>query len=298
MPIGTGAQGRRPMTLVDVVQLPRILDAQLAPDGRSVLYMLNRADWKANRQMPHLWKQEIAGGPPRQLTFSENGESGGRWSPDGTTILFSRSGQIHLLPADGGESRQFTKHATPVASAAWAPDAAAIYFIATDPRTPDELARERAGDDLSPFEESPKQRQLWKAVVATGAEERLTDGDLSVLFYRLSRDGRKIALVRAPTPLAADTVRGELWVMDADGKNARILTHNFIEETEVELSPDNSQLLFVAESNAQLEPYYTSTVFVMPAAGGTQQVAGALGGAGAGWTNTGTVTVTRVPKGT
>src|SRR5881296_368954 len=83
MPIGTGAQGRRPMTLVDVVQLPRILDAQLAPDGRSVLYMLNRADWKANRQMPHLWKQEIAGGPPRQLTFSENGESGGRWSPDG-----------------------------------------------------------------------------------------------------------------------------------------------------------------------------------------------------------------------
>jgi hypothetical protein len=40
------------------------------------------------------------------------------------------------------------------------------------------------------------------------------------------------------------------------------------------------------------------TTFILPAAGGTQQVSGALGSAGGGWTNTGTVMVTRVPKGT
>src|SRR3954447_13128547 len=76
------AQARRPMTLIDVAQVPRILDVQLAPDGRSVVYMLNLADWKANRQFPHLWKQEIGGSAPMQITFSDAGEGGGRWSPD------------------------------------------------------------------------------------------------------------------------------------------------------------------------------------------------------------------------
>jgi dipeptidyl aminopeptidase/acylaminoacyl peptidase len=266
------AQAHRPMTLVDVAQVPRILDVQLSPDGRSVIYMLNRADWKANRQVPHIWKQEIGGGAPAQITFSDGGEGGGRWSPDGKTILFMRGGQIHLMPSDGGESRQLTRHATSVASAAWAPDSAAIYFVAADARMPEEQARDRAGDDLAPFEESLKQRHLWKVIVSTGAEDRLTDGELSVLLYRVSRDGTKVALVRAPTPLPADAGRGEVWVMDADGKNAHIITHNALEETEVELSPDNSQLLFVAEGNDRFEPYYSSTVFVVPSAGGTPHI--------------------------
>src|SRR5438132_9951417 len=106
------AQTGRPMTLVDIAQVPRILDVQLAPDGRSVLYMLNRADWKANRQLPHLWKRDIGAAAPVQMTFGDAGESGGRWSPDGKTILFSRGGQIYLLPTDGGEPRQLTRHGT------------------------------------------------------------------------------------------------------------------------------------------------------------------------------------------
>ena len=39
------------------------------------------------------------------------------------------------------------------------------------------------------------------------------------------------------------------------------------------------------------------TVFVLPLSGGTQNVSGGLGTAGGGWTNSGTVTVTRVPRG-
>ena len=260
------------MSLIDVAQVPRILDVQLSPDGRSILYMLNRADWKANRQVPHLWKQDLDGGVPVQMTFSDGGEGGGRWSPDGKTILFSRGGQIYLLPADGGEPRQLTKHATGVASPAWTPDGTAVYFVAADPRSPEETTRERAGDDLSAFEENVKQRHLWKIIVATGAEERITEGESSVVFYRLSRDGTRIAAIRAPSPLPADSVRGEVWVMDADGGNARSLTHNAVEESEAELSPDNSQLVFVAEGNRDLEPYYTSAVFVQPAAGGAPRM--------------------------
>src|ERR1700680_2951674 len=74
----------RPMSLVDLAELPRILDPQLSPDGRSVIYTLTRADWKANRAMAHIWRQSAGGGQPTQLTNGEAGEASGRWSPDGT----------------------------------------------------------------------------------------------------------------------------------------------------------------------------------------------------------------------
>src|SRR3954466_10871059 len=70
------------MSLVELAEIPRIVDAQLSPDGRSVSYMLQRADWKANRLVPHLWRQPVGGGAPVQLTAGEAGEANGRWSPD------------------------------------------------------------------------------------------------------------------------------------------------------------------------------------------------------------------------
>ncbi len=265
------AETRRPMTLVDLISYPRLGDPQLSSDGAHLLYQLGQTDWKADRRTPHIWRQDIGGGAPVQLTFGDSGETTPRWSADGRTILFLRQGQIYLLPSDGGEARQLTKHATNVSPAlapAWAPDGSAIYFAATDAATADERERERIKDDITPFEEGSKPRHLWKVIVSTGTEQQMTKGELSVLSYRLSRDGRQIVMQRAPSTLADDEYRGEVWVMDATGDNARALTGNAVDESEAELSPDNSQVLFLASANERFEPYYTTTLFVVPAAGG------------------------------
>ena len=266
------AQTRRPMTLLDLMAMERLVDPQLSADGTRVMYQLNHADWKADRRVGHIWTKRVTGGAPVQLTFGENGETFPRWAPDGKTILFVRDGQIQLLPADGGEARTLTKHATGVSSPAWAPDGSAAYFLALDPKTNEEKEHDRLKDDLFSFEDNPKQRQLWKATVATGAEQKLTDGDLSVLDFRLSRDGRRVMLQRAPSTSPSDAYRGEVWMMDANGENARALTHNEISENEAQLSPDNSQVMFLAEANQQLESYYNQTIFLEPAAGGAPRL--------------------------
>src|SRR5207244_11351373 len=131
------------------------------------------------------------------------GGANARWSPDGKTVLFLRDGQILLLATDGGEARALTAHATSVSAPAWAPDGTAVYFIAAEPKSADERDRDRLKDDVYALDENYKQRQLWKATVASGTEQRLTEGDSSVIEYRVSRDGRRIALHRAPTPLPA-----------------------------------------------------------------------------------------------
>jgi dipeptidyl aminopeptidase/acylaminoacyl peptidase len=276
------SQGRRPMTLIDEAQLQRILGPQLSPDGRTLAYMLTVTDWKQGRLIYHLWRQDVAGGAPVQLTFNEAGNIPViRWSPDGKTILFLRAGQIMLLPIEGGEPRALTKHATAVsnlalASPMWSPDGTTVYFMANDPTTADERERDRLGDDLYAVDEtvsqgnaSLKNGQVWKINVATGVETQITSGTQTVREFKLSGDGKKIVLMRWPSNWDLDAYRGEIWVMDSDGQNAKALTSNTIQEFAPELSPDNTQVLFTADSNEQFEPYYPTNLFVVPAAGGT-----------------------------
>ena len=270
------AQARRPMTLVDLAELPRLLAPQLSPDGRTVAYFLSAPDWKAGRPVFHLWRQAVEGGAPKQLTFSEGGEipapNSLRWSPDGKTLLFLREGQIWLLAADGGEPRPLTHHATGVSAPAWTGDGAAVYFIASDPRTPEERERDRASGDVYTLDEDTRPRQLWRFVLATGVETQITAGDTSVLEYRFSADDTRIVLQRAPSPALEDIIRGESWVMDADGGHPRALTSNNVDERSLALSPDNTQLLFLADANDRLEPYYNTKLFVVPTGGGTPRV--------------------------
>ncbi len=132
--VHAAAQTPRPMTLVNLAEIPRVQDAQLSSDGRFVSYQLARADWKANRQVTHLFRQALSGGPAVQLTSGDSGESTARWSPDGRTLLYLARGdsglQIFLMPSEGGASRQLTRHVTGVFGGVppvWTPDGSSIY---------------------------------------------------------------------------------------------------------------------------------------------------------------------------
>ena len=39
---------KRPMTLVDLLEVPRLSDPQLSSDGRHVLFVLSEPDWEIN----------------------------------------------------------------------------------------------------------------------------------------------------------------------------------------------------------------------------------------------------------
>ena len=277
----SAATAQRAMTLIDILNVPNLSDPKLSPDGRHVVYVLSEADWKANKRIGHIWRVNADGSGSVRLTQGVDGESSPLWSPDGQSIAFvakrgdDEAAQLYVLPASGGEGRRVTRHETRVSNISWSPEGSALFFVAPDPKTAEQKAREKARDDVWAFDETYQQEHLWKVRVADGVEERVTSGDYSVRGYALSRDGKRLALHRAPNPLLGYGEQSEVWVMDATGGGAVQITRNEVQESDAQLSPDGTQVLFITGSNDKFEKYYNSRIFLAPARGGPARVLGA-----------------------
>ena len=269
------AQEKRPLTIVDLIEIPGIGDPQISPGGAQVLYSRTDADWEANGTKRHIWRIGLDGSSPVQMTNGEKGESSPRWSPDGTRIAFlaerheSERQQIFLIPNDGGEARVLTDHPTAVGSIEWSPDGRWIYFVAQREETEAEEAREAVEDNVFRYEEDQRHSDLWRVAVDTGETGRISDGKVMVRGYSVSGDGSLVLAELSPTPQFDDMLSSELWLMAADGSNPRRLTDNRVGEGSSRLSPDNSHALFIANTNDGLDDfYYNQRLFVIPTAGG------------------------------
>jgi dipeptidyl aminopeptidase/acylaminoacyl peptidase len=141
---GESSDGRRSMTFADLQRMKRLSDPQISPGGKWVMFSSVDVDLKANTKTSHLWVVPLnakATGPgkERQLTFWKEGETGGRFSPDGRQILFlstdgGASSQIFLADwneADGKISapKQLTHVSTEADGAVWSPDSSRIMFV-------------------------------------------------------------------------------------------------------------------------------------------------------------------------
>lgn len=272
------AQDRRPLGVVDMIQLPSIQDPQLSPDGGRILFVMDAPDWKANRRVGHIYRVNSDGTGQVQLTYGERGESSPRWSPDGRRIAFvARRGddthpQLYVLDADGGEARRVMDHPTAPSDLTWSPDSRLLFFTAANAPTPAAREKKRLQDDVFAFEETNfEQEHLW-VVDLDGKTTRITFGDYSVTDYTLSPSGSRVAMTRAPSPLLEHMRFSEAWVMDANGGNAQRLTTNEVAESEPQVSPDGTQVLFTSDANARFEAYYNDKLFIVPVRGGAARV--------------------------
>ncbi len=275
---------QRPMSLVDLLEVPQLSDPQLSADGRQLLFVLNQADWEANRRIGHIYRLQIGESEPVQMTQGSSSESSPRWSPGGDLIAFlgrrstepgkeeAAQTQIFLMRVRGGEAWQFSHHPTSVSNISWAPDGQAIYFLASDEKSAEQRAREKLQDDVFAFDENYQQTHLWKIQVEDGEETKLSQGDYSITGYRVGRQGRKFVVTRAPNPLLGYGHLSELHLMDVSGGGWVRLTHNDIRERSYDLSPDGSKVLFTAAVNDSFERYYDNNLFVVPTGGGKPEM--------------------------
>jgi dipeptidyl aminopeptidase/acylaminoacyl peptidase len=150
---------KRPMTFADLQRMKRVSDPQISPSGKWVMFSVTEVDLQKNSKVNHLWVTPLGGeggreadssagprngndrqrsGAERQVTFWKEGESGGRFSPDGRQVLFvsqdgGTSSQIYLAPWNEtkgtlGTPKQLTNVSTEADGAIWSPDSQRILF--------------------------------------------------------------------------------------------------------------------------------------------------------------------------
>ena len=77
----TAQQTARQFTINDLINVRRVSDPQVSPDGRMIAYTIADTDKAANKRTTQIYLVPIEGGEPKQITTGDKSSSSPRWSP-------------------------------------------------------------------------------------------------------------------------------------------------------------------------------------------------------------------------
>ncbi len=135
-----GTAAKKAFTFDDMMQLKRIGDFTVSPDGKWVTFSATDVSLADNTKKTHLWIVPTAGGESKRLTPQNGpGEDRLRFAPDGKRVLFvsdrDGSSQVWVQGFDGevgaltGSPAKVTSISTEADGATWSPDGKQILFV-------------------------------------------------------------------------------------------------------------------------------------------------------------------------
>ena len=118
---------KKPFDSAAMMELKRMSDPQISPDGKWVTFTVQTVDVVANKKPSQIWIAPLSGGTPRQITHDGETNQRARWSPDSKRIAYisdrGGSSQIWLMDTDGGDARQATSLSTEADGVLFSPTA-------------------------------------------------------------------------------------------------------------------------------------------------------------------------------
>ena len=256
----------------DLTQIRTLSSPTVRPDGSDVVFVMTRPDVEDNRYRSSLWRLDLTtdGAQPRRLTRGTY-DSSPVYSPDGAWIAFVRGskdgpGQLHVIPADGGDARVLTEQPLGISSPAWSPDGDRLVYAA---RVPEE-GRYGTDKDVKPDQEAPRliehsayladglgyvldrPSKLWLVDLADLPEPDADDAEAVPTSTQLTTGagddrqpvfvdgGRRVAYVSSRDRRGAwrpDTLVSDVCSVDLRGKGFRRLTDGTGSVGSVHVSP-------------------------------------------------------------
>ena len=177
------------LSLEHLNRIVRLSDPQLAPDGRSIVVVVQRAEADTNQWARQLVLVDVAMGRHRPLTQERKKVGHPRWSPTGDRLAFlaphgsgkDAADQIFALAMNVGEAQQITKSPTSVQQFSWRPDGKEIALTAAD-EAPNKKEIEKGedafevGNDDMFTKEAPMPVHLWLAPGSLSCTLRVDHG--------------------------------------------------------------------------------------------------------------------------
>jgi dipeptidyl aminopeptidase/acylaminoacyl peptidase len=244
---------------------------RLSPDGRTVAYVVARADLDANTYRSRVWLAASDGSSrPRPLTSGVDNDGLPRWSPDGRLLAFTsqrgddHAATIHVLAVDGpGEPALVATATGKVATLEWSPDGRWLVYAArvADPhagldakaRPPRRITRFFSRLDGEGWIHDRPQH-VW-VVPADGSAPPLdlTPGEHAYGWPAWLGSDRVVCSGQRHDTWDLDHFQ-DLFVVSLDGGDPEHLTHQTGEYDLPSASPDGRHLAFHGVDGPLLDP--------------------------------------------
>ncbi len=278
-------QAAKPFTINDLLQVRRVGDPQLSPDGRWVAYTVSDLNMDANRRVTQIYLVAVEGGEVRQLTKAPQSSSTPRWSPDGKKLAFinARDGgsQVWTIDIASGAEKRITNISTGASDPVWSPDGRLIAFVSdVYPECADDECnrkREQAAESSkvkakitdrllyrhwNTWKEGKRTHVFVANVDGSGAARDLTPGDYDAPpfslggppDYAFSPDSKELIFARNTDKVEATSTNADIFTIPVTGGEARRITEkNLAADLSPVYSPDGRFVAYRAQSKPGFE---------------------------------------------
>ncbi len=264
----------------DLMNVKRVGDPQLSPDGKTVAYTVGNVLRQDNKTLTQIYTVTTDGTNQKQLTDGAKSSSSPRWSPDGKKIAFTTGGQIWTMNTDGSGKTQLSKISSGAGNPVWSPDGKLIAFgsdvypeckddncnQAEDSRVESSKVQAHVTDRLlyRHWVEWRDRKRSHVFVVSSdgGISRELTPGDFdappyaasSGVDYAFSPDSKEIAFLKNPDSIEAISTNSDIYVMPVSGGAAKNITEsNKGYDASPVYTADGKYILFRSQATAGFE---------------------------------------------
>jgi dipeptidyl aminopeptidase/acylaminoacyl peptidase len=272
---------KAPFDFDALLQVQRLADPQVSPDGRTVAFSIAVPDLANNRTSRSVWSVPLAGGQPRKLAEQADRP---RWSPDGKKIFYTGTAsgdeQIWSMNPDGSGVTQVTHLSTGASGEMVSPDGR--FLIATSDVYPECGANDSCNASHAAGEKDNKVKarlittllyRHWAAwqgntrshllsiSLSDGKVVDLSPGDKVVPTfslggpddYAISPDSREVCFVMNSDPVPATSTNTDLYVVPITGGTPQKITGGMGGDVSPVYSPDGRYLGWRSQARAGYE---------------------------------------------